>query len=97
MAETPGAPDVPQTGPVPDRYPALLGVACDGYDNTGTHYDDDCDARLEADILVADTDPRDTRLGYILDHATAHGWTVVGRDRPTSALTFCPTHGHLAP
>lgn len=66
-----------------ETYPAELAVACDH---------DGCGTVLAADFLVAEDDDRDTRLGYVLDHAAGEGWTVVGRDTPSSAATFCPTH-----
>lgn len=64
-------------------YPCLLGVECDR---------DDCEAEMEADFLVRDDDGKATRLGYILDHATKLGWQVLGRNRPETALTYCPIH-----
>lgn len=82
----------------PTTYPALLGIACDGVDpGTGGYDEDECLAHIEADFLVADTDTRDTRLGYVLDHAARNGWTVAGRHMPATALTYCPAHADQAP
>lgn len=73
------------------RYPALLGVSCDGDDSDG-----DCGAVAEADFVVHEDDSKPTRLGYVLDYAARNGWTVVGRHRAGIALTYCPDHKHLA-
>ena len=70
--------------------PLLLGVSCDGEDPTSDYWD--CENMFEADFLVGDQDNRDTRLGYVLDHVAAYeGWKVVGRQNPSTALTFCPS------
>lgn len=74
----------------PQRYPALLGVSCDGEDPTDP--EGECPSVLEADFLVSADDTRATRLGYVLDHACTQGWTIVGRHHPESAMTYCPTH-----
>lgn len=65
-------------------YPAVLGVWCDGAD--------DCEDFLEGDFLVGDDDDHATRFGYALDYATEHGWAVLGRRHPLTALTYCPGH-----
>jgi len=75
------------------RHPALLGVTCDA----SIDFDTDCGTRLEADFLVHEDDPREVRLGYILDHAADHGWAIVGRVNAEGALTYCPEHIHVAP
>lgn len=63
--------------------PANLGVRCD---TTG------CDETLQGDFWVRDTDDRDTRLGVVLDHAEKQGWSIYGRDHPSTAASFCPDH-----
>jgi hypothetical protein len=74
----------------PERYPTLLGVTCDADDPSCP--DGECQEFLEADFIVAGTDTRATRLGYVLDHAATQGWTVIGRHHPESAMTYCPGH-----
>lgn len=68
---------------MPGTYPTQLAVSCD---RSG------CGHVLSGDFLVAEDDDRDTRLGYVLDHAAREGWTVVGREDAARALTFCPAH-----
>jgi hypothetical protein len=72
---------------VSDRYPCALAVCCDM--ETGT---DECPEEIRADFMVSETDDRAARLGYILDYAAEQGWQVLGRNRPETALTYCPTH-----
>lgn len=68
-------------------YPTQLAVRCDA---------PGCAATFSGDFLVADDDPRDTRLGYVLDHVVALGWRVLGRDLPQVATTYCAAHREAA-
>lgn len=73
--------------PSADRVLYFLGVVCDHEDNTVP-----CDTLIQGDFIVAKSDDKATRYGYVLDYATQHGWTIKGRSFPLQAQTYCPKH-----
>ena len=68
---------------VSNPTPWALGVRCDAIG---------CIASVEGAFLVSADDDSETRLGYVLNHAEGAGWTVIGRETPSTAATYCPAH-----